>query len=67
MKNKTGKSFALYYFEYLSNHKYYVRRHVMDFIKALIKAVIIVGIAVVFYWGVYKLLQFTLHLFGIKI
>jgi hypothetical protein len=66
MKNN-GKSFALYYSEYLSNHKYYVRRHVMGYIKALIKAVIIVGIAVVFYWGVFKLVQYILHLYGIKI
>lgn len=66
MKNN-GKSFALYHSEYLSNHKYYVRRHVMDFIKFIVKAAVIVGIAVAFYWGMYKLLQLVLHLFGIKI
>lgn len=66
MKNN-GKSFALYHTEYLSNHKYYVRRRVMDYIKFIVKAIIIVGIAVAFYWCIYKLVQFILLYFGIKI
>lgn len=67
MKNKSGKSFASYYTEYLNNHRHYVGRHVMDFIKAIVKAMIIVSVVVAFYYWMYKLVQFVLHLFGIKI